>query len=96
MAAGDITYDTGSPIMAGEGVQNVLTGTVAIDDTYRTFTLLPSTSYIVSCSVMDSSGAGSAEVDINLNASGTTVNGTIACVGNHKTANTYRYRVSFV
>ena len=96
MAAGAITYDTGSPIMGGAGTQNTLTGTIEVDDTYRTFALLSTASFVVSFAATDSSGAGSIEVDYNVNSSGTATNGSIAVVGNHKTTNTYNYICVFI
>jgi hypothetical protein len=90
MAAGAITRDTGSPVAIGGGLV-MLTGTIEVDNTYRAFALLPTTSYITSCTLQDQSGAGSAEVDLNVNASGTATNGTIAAAGNHTTTQTYRY-----
>lgn len=90
MAAGDLTRDTGMPVAIGGGLM-VLTGTIEVDDTYRAYALLPTTSYVMSCETQDSDGAGRAEVDVNVNASGTATNGTISAAGNHRSTNTYRY-----
>ena len=94
MAAGDITRDTGMPVAIGGGLMT-LTGTIQVDNTYRAFALLGTTSYVVSCGLDDESGSGSAEVDVNKNAAGTAVNGTISVAGNHVTTETYRYNCVF-
>lgn len=94
MAAGDITRDTGMPVAIGGGLM-MLTGTIQADNTYRAFALLGTTSYIVNCGLDDESGSGSAEIDVNKNASGTTVNGTVAVAGNHTSTETYRYQCTF-
>ena len=93
MAAGDITRDTGSPVVVGN--QWELTGTMEIDGTHRTFAILPSTSNIISFQVQCYDGAGSAEVRPNVNASGTTVLGTVAANGNHVGVETYNYVCRF-
>jgi hypothetical protein len=90
MAAGDISRDTGMPVPIGGGLM-ALTGTVQADDTYRAFALLPTTSYIMSCHLQDTTGTGRTEVDANVNASGTATNGTIAVAANHRGTNTYRF-----
>jgi len=91
MAAGDTpTLDSGSnPIVVGNLWK--LTGTIEVDNTYRAFTLAPSTSNIVSCHLQCKGGAGSAEVDLNVNASGTATLGTIAVAGNHVSTETYYF-----
>jgi hypothetical protein len=91
MAAGDITRDAGSPVVTGN--HWLLTGTIEVDDTHRAFALVNGT--IISCLVQDADGAGSAEVDINQNAAGTSTNGSIAVNGNHVSTDTYRYELRF-
>ncbi len=91
MAAGDApTLDSGSnPIVVGN--QWKLTGTIEVDDTYRAFALAPSTSNLVSCHLQCKDGAGTAEVRLNVNASGTATLGTISVAGNHVTTETYYF-----
>ena len=91
MALGAITRDTGMPVAIGGGLM-CLTGTIDVSNVYTGFALVPTTSYIMHIGLDDSSGAGSAEVDTNVNAAGTTVNGTVAVAGNHTSTNTYRYK----
>jgi len=92
MAAGDTpTLDGGSnPIAVGN--RWLLTGTIEVDDTYRAFALAPATSNIISCMLQCEGGAGTAECDLNVNASGTATLGTIAVAGNHVSTNTYRFQ----
>lgn len=96
MAAGDLTRDTGSPVMGGAGNMNILTGTIEVDATHRAFAVLPTSSFIVSCTLDDIDGAGSAECDINEDGAGTATNGSLGVNGNHTTVNTYRYRIDFI
>lgn len=92
MPAGDITRV--APCVSGNEWR--MTGTVQVDNTYRAFAIASSSSYIKSFQLQDSSGAGSAEVDLNKNAAGTDVNGTVSIAGNHSTTNTYNYTCTFV
>jgi predicted hotdog family 3-hydroxylacyl-ACP dehydratase len=87
MAAGDITRDN-TGVHSG-GNHFIITGTIEVDDTYRAFAI--GGNYLVSCALQDTDGAGSYECDINVNASGTTANGTISVIGNHASVNTVRY-----
>ena len=90
MAAGDIAYNTAPVGVAGN--VHVIHGTIEVDDTYRAFALASTKSYIVHCMLQDEDGAGAMECDLNVNASGTVTNGTIAVVGNHASTNTVRFR----
>ena len=94
MAAGDINYDTDPARRAGN--VNVLHGTIEVDDTYRAYALGGTGITLITCSLQDEDGVGSAECDLNVNASGTSVNGSIAVAGNHVSVNTYRFRAEFV
>ena len=93
MAAGDITRDTGSP--GRQGNAWLLTGTIEVDDTYRGFALTDTKSRLISCMVVDEDGAGSQEVDLNVNGAGTATNGSIGVVGNHVTVNTKRFQAMY-
>ena len=94
MAVGDLTRDTGSPTI--EGNHKVLEGTLEANYVRTAFALLDTKSYIVSCQLTCVDGVGTAQVQLNKNASGTTTNGTIAVFADHKDAATYRYRVTYV
>ncbi|MAH51562.1 hypothetical protein CMI37_37445 [Candidatus Pacearchaeota archaeon] len=93
MAAGDISYDT-APVRRSGNLM-VIHGTIEVDDTFRAFAILDTKSRIAHCVLTPEDGLGTAEVDINLNASGTATNGTIAVIGNDPTANTFRFRVEY-
>ncbi len=93
MAAGDITYDTGSPRSGGS--MFVLTGTMEVDDTYRTFALLPTAHHIISCVLYPKDGVGQYEIDLNVNSSATATQGSVAAFGNHD-VQTYHYRCEYV
>lgn len=93
MAAGDLTRDTGMPVSIGNKM--LLTGTVELDDTFRAFALLPTTSYIESCQMVCEDGVGTPDVNTNVNASDTATNGTIKARGNDPTVRTYRYQLVY-
>ena len=90
MAAGDITLDA-SPV-ASEGNLLAINGTIEVDDTYRAYAI--GGSFLHSCTLQDTDGAGSAECGVNVNTAGTTTNGTISVVGNHDSVNTYRFKAT--
>jgi len=92
MAAGDIN-SYGTPVVMGNVWRAI--ASIEVDDTHRAYDLVPKGT-IVSASVSDTDGAGSAEVDINENAAGTTDNGSIAVNGNHVTVNTYNVDYTFI
>ena len=93
MAAGDITYDTGSPVPIGNQMR--LTGTLELDDTPTTFAILPTSSVIMDIQVICEDGVGVADVNINKNSSDVAVNGSIKARGNDPTARTYRYACTY-
>lgn len=95
MAAGDITLDAGNPrsIMGG---RRIITGTIEVDETYRAFAIGDTLSYIDWCYLMPEDGVGSAEIDLNVNASGTATNGTIAVVGNDPAVMTFRFTAALI
>ena len=76
MAAGDLTTDTGMPRQ--DGGRWLVTGTVQIDNTLRVFAIVNSQSTILDFQVLNVNGTGTAKVLLNQNASGTTVNGSVA------------------
>ena len=94
MALGDITRDTGSPIIVGN--QRVLTGTLEANYVRTAFALMDTASRIIDCFVVSEDGVGAAQVLLNQNAAAVATNGTIAVYANHKDASTYRYRATFV
>ena len=67
------------------------TGTVEVDNTLRTFEILPTVHNILAIVLNDTTGSGRCEARINRNAAGTVVNGCVALVGNHTSTETYSY-----
>ena len=94
MAVGDLTRDNGSPRQMGNVWE--LTGTVEVNETYTAFALTDTKSRLLGVSLSCEDGAGSAEVDINVNASGTATDGTCSIAGNHATTDTYRYVARYI
>ena len=95
MAAGDITRDGGKNPSA-EGAHWKLRGTIEVDDIYRAYALMDTKSVLIDFQLIDTDGAGSYEADINVNASGTTTNGTVSIAGNHVTVETVRYVATYL
>jgi len=93
MAAGDMTLD-GYPKQ--DGNVWVLTGVIEVDDTKRAFALTGTGGTLIDCMVVDEDGVGSAQVQLNVDASGTAVNGTAAVMGNHQSVDTYRFRATYI
>ncbi len=88
MAVGDIAYVTGdNPVV--EGNKWRLLADIEVSNTYTAFDVCPD-GYIYDCTLTCLDGAGSAEIDYNVNASGTEDNGSIAVAGNHPDTLTYR------
>jgi len=76
MAAGDVTVDVGSPKQMGSIW--VLTGSVEIDTTLRTFDIAGSKSTLIDLTLVSQSGIGSAKSTLNQDANGATANGSAA------------------
>lgn len=94
MAAGDITRDTGFP----RQVSNMwmLSGTIEVDDTKRAYALTDTNSRLISVFLIDEDGVGSAQVELNVNASGTATAGSAAVMGNHQSVDTYRFVAHYI
>jgi len=94
MPAGDISYDQGMPVRAGNNW--VIRGTIEVDDTPRNFVIVDSNSRIMTASLHSADGVGSAQVDTNMNTSAVETSGTLAIFGNHQSVDTYRFDVSYI
>lgn len=87
MAAGAISNVRSTNL----GGCRLATGTVEVDNTLRTFELLPTIHNILTIVLNDATGSGRCEARLNQNAGGITVNGCVAIVGNHTSTETYNF-----
>ena len=94
MAVGDLTRDTGSPTLVG--THWLLTGTAEVNTTATAFALMSTKSRIISFHAVCEDDAGSLDVQINANASGTATNGTVTLKSNLAQTNTFRYECRFI
>lgn len=94
MAAGDLTRDTGSPVVVGN--QWCLTGTLEADNTFRVFALGGTGCRIVDCQVWGEDDSSPVRVRINENAAGTATLGSVAVESILAAVSTYRYRAHFL
>ena len=102
MAAGDLTITDGFPKAAAN--MWMLVGTVEVDDTKRTFNIVGSPHRLLSMQLLNIDGSGTVQCELNKNAAGADVDGSVALVrnatdvvmGDTPASETYRYTAYYI